>query len=200
MSRSPGVACAAPRRVRTTRPSRSTCRRILHAHQVPDHIRRHSARVARVARQIAEGLLAHGGAAVDVALVEAAALLHDIAKAPCLESRLDHAAEGGRMLRAIGLDAAAVIVERHVHLGPFDPDGPVTEAEIVNYADKRVRYEEVVSLEERFLDLIVRYGEGRAEFEERIRGNWRLLAGVEAKIFARLPFGPEAVARPRRRP
>ena len=47
----------------------------------------------------------------------------------CLESRLDHAVEGGRVLRELGLADVAVLVERHVHLGPFDPAGPVTEAE-----------------------------------------------------------------------
>jgi uncharacterized protein len=182
----------------TRRATPAHCRRLLEEHRVPEHIRRHSGEVARVARRIARGLRDHGGEPVDVALVEAAALLHDIAKAPCIDSHLDHALEGGRILRALGLPEAAAVVERHVHLGPFDPAGPVTEAELVNYADKRVRYEEVVSLEERFLDLIVRYGRGRAEIEERIRGNWTLLAAVERKIFGRLPFGPDAV-RPRRR-
>jgi len=154
--------------------------------------------VAHIARRLARGLSEHAAEPVDVALVEAAALLHDIAKAPCLGSRLDHALEGGRVLRAIGLADIGAIVERHVALGPFDPHGPVTEAEIVNYADKRVRFEEVVSLEERFLDLIERYGGRRSDLEGLIRGNWEVMEAVEAKIFSRLPFGPDEVTAPRR--
>ena len=182
-----------PLRIRGTSPSAATCRRLLASHAVPDHIRRHSGQVARVARGIAEALRQRGEP-VDVGLVEAAALLHDIAKAPCLESRLDHAAEGGRVLRELGLDAVAAIVERHVHLGDWDPRGPVTGAELVNYADKRVLYVQVVSLSERFRDLIVRYSRSRADIEERIRRNWAAMEAVEAKIFGRLPFGPDEVA------
>jgi putative nucleotidyltransferase with HDIG domain len=180
---------ARPLRIRGTSPSIATCRRLLAAHGVPEHIRRHSSQVAHVARQVGAALLERGER-IDVALVEAAALLHDIAKAPCLESRLDHAAEGGRVLRELGLAAVAGVVERHVHLGPWDPRGPVTEAEVVNYADKRVLYEDVVSLEVRFRDLIARYGKGHIEFEERIRRNWATLEAVEVKLFRALPIGP----------
>jgi len=179
-------------RLRGASPSVATCRRLLASHGVPPHIRRHSGLVARVARRVAAALRERGEP-VDVALVEAAALLHDIAKAPCLESRLDHAAEGGRVLRELGLPAVAELVERHVHLGEWDPLGPVTGAEIVNYADKRVLYVGIVSLEDRFSDLIIRYSRGRADIEERIRGNWATMRAVEAKIFARLPFDPSEV-------
>ncbi len=179
-----------PLRIRGTSPSITTCRRLLSVHGVPAHIRRHSGQVARVARTIAAALHRQGEA-MDVGLVEAAALLHDIAKAPCLESRLDHAAEGGRVLRELGLEAVAAIVERHVHLGDWNPRGPVTSAEVVNYADKRVLYVQVVSLPERFRDLIERYSRGRTDIEERIRRNWATMEAVEAKIFGRLPFGPD---------
>jgi putative nucleotidyltransferase with HDIG domain len=188
-----------PLRIRGTSPSPVTCRRLLAAHGVPTHIRRHSAQVALVARRIAEALHEQGEP-VDVGLIEAAALLHDIAKAPCLESHRDHAAEGGRVLRELGLDAVAEIVERHVHLGEWNPRGPVTGAEVVNYADKRVLYIRVVGLSERFRDLIVRYSRGRTDIEERIRRNWATMEAVEAKIFARLPFGPAGVGEQRKSP
>jgi len=187
-----------PLRIRGTSPSPATCRRLLEAHGVPTHIRRHSAQVARVARDIAEALRDHGET-VDIGLIESAALLHDIAKAPCLESRLDHAAEGGRVLRELGLEAIAAVVERHVQLGDWDPRGPVTGAELVNYADKRVLHDRLVSLPERFRDLIVRYSRGRTDIEERIRRNWATMEAVEAKIFGRLPIDPADVGA-RRKP
>lgn len=146
-----------------------------------------------MARRLAEGLRRHPEECLDEELVLAGALLHDIAKAACLESRGDHAREGGRVLRELGYPEIASIVERHVDLGPWSAEGPVTEAELLNYSDKRVRHEEVVSLAERFHDLLARYGKGHAEAELRIRRNWRVMEELEEKIFRRLPFGPEEV-------
>jgi hypothetical protein len=51
----------------------------------------------------------------------------------------------------------------------------------------------LVSLTERFRDLIVRYSGGRTDIEERIRRNWATMEAVEAKIFGRLPIGPADV-------
>lgn len=173
-------------------PDRVQCQRLLDAHQVPPHIRRHSEEVARVALLLGRELQA-AGETLDLELVEAGALLHDIAKAACLTTRGDHAGEGGRVLRGAGYPAVAELVERHVELGPWDPAGPITEAELLNYSDKRVRHEEVVGLEGRFRDLVARYGAAHPEAEARIRRNWATTEGVERKIFGRLPFGPEQV-------
>jgi len=148
--------------------------------------------VARVALFLGRELRA-AGEAIDMELVEAGALLHDLAKAACLATHGDHAKEGGRALRGKGYPTVAALVERHVELGPWDPEGPVTEAELLNYSDKRVRHEEVVSLEGRFRDLVARYGEAHPEAEARIRRNWACTQGVERKIFGRLSFPPDQV-------
>jgi len=66
--------------------------------------------------------------------------------------RIPHDILGGQVLRARGLpEALAHVVEAHGHLNPvtFNPDGPLTEAEIVCYADKRVTGTTIVSLESR---------------------------------------------------
>ncbi|MDW7710231.1 MAG: HD domain-containing protein [Deferrisomatales bacterium] len=170
-------------------PDRAECERLLDLHRVPAHIRRHSEQVSRVALRLARALASHGEH-LDLALLEAAALLHDIAKADCLASHRDHAVEGGAVLRREGYLAVAALVERHVELGPCDPRGPVTEAEVLNYSDKRVRHDEVVSLAERFEDLVVRYGGRYPQAEGRIRQNWEATRKVERKIFGGLPFGP----------
>ena len=59
-------------------------------------------------------------------------------------------------------------------------------------------YVRVVSLPERFRDLIVRYSKGRSDIEERIRRNWATMEAVEAKIFGRLPFGPADIGEARK--
>ncbi|MBI5443884.1 MAG: HD domain-containing protein [Deltaproteobacteria bacterium] len=170
-------------------PDPKACRLLLEDHRVPEHIRRHSAQVARIARRLAEALRLRGEP-LDPDLVEAAALTHDIAKADCLDSARDHAREGGTVLRELGYPELGELVERHVELGPWDPAGPVTEAELLNYSDKRVRHEEVVPLDERFEDLLERYGRGNPRAEARIRETWETTVAVEEKIFSRLPFGP----------
>ena len=74
----------------------------------------------------------------------------------------------------------------HAHEG-------VVEEEILNYSDKRVRHEDVVTLSERFQDLIVRYGRGNPFVEDAIRQNWRVTEAVEQKLFSRLPFTPDDI-------
>ena len=172
-------------------PDAARCWQLLEQHRVPPHIRRHSEQVERVAAVLGRAVVGAGVAALDPAVLRAAALLHDIAKMPCIESSRDHAAEGARVLAGLGLDEIAELVGRHVRLGPWDPAGPVTGDELLNYSDKRVQHEAIVSLTTRFEDLLIRYGRGNAVVEQRIREDWGLIARVEAKIFAKLPFGPE---------
>ena len=174
-----------------TVPAVEECRRILEEYDVPPHIRRHSEEVARLAVRLTRALRSEGHAHLDLALVEAAALLHDVAKARCLESLGDHAADGGRLLRERGFATVGDLVARHVELGAWDPDGVPCEAEILNYCDKRVQHERVVGLDERFGDLAERYGKGNPEAEKRIWRNWRATRDVEEKLFRGLPFGPE---------
>ena len=174
-------------------PDREECLHILEKHRVPPHIKVHSAVVAGIAKKLSEALRACGKSADFVDLAVAGALLNDIAKADSIEAGFDHAAEGGRILRLLGFPAVAEIVERHVDIGDWHRDGPVTVAEIVNYSDKRVKHESIVSLEERFSDLITRYSGKHRWIEAGIRKNWETLLAVEEKIFRPLPFGPNDI-------
>ncbi len=169
--------------------------RLLDEWGVPAHIRRHSRQVARVARVLGRWLREYGGQDLDPDLLEAAAVLHDVAKARCLGSLQDHAKEGADILRGAGYAEVADLVGQHVELRGSRPHGRVDEAEVLNYSDKRVRHEEVVSLAERFEDLIQRYGRNHAEAEARIRANWERTRRLEEKLFHRLPFTPEDLTR-----
>ncbi|NTU60637.1 MAG: HD domain-containing protein [Deltaproteobacteria bacterium] len=177
----------------TIPPTPEACWALLDAHRVPPHIGRHSALVALLARRLAEELSSRAGETLSAPRLEAAGLLHDIAKAGCIETHGDHAREGGQLLRSLGHPEIAGLVERHVDLGAWDPQGPVTEAELLNYADKRVRHEDVVSLRDRFDDLVERYGGASDKARGRIEQNRCVMEALEVKIFARLPFGPEAL-------
>ena len=177
-----------------TVPDLATCIRLMDEYKMLDNIRHHSLVVARVADALLCGLADESGPAppADERQVIAGALLHDIAKTPCLESGCDHAARGAEICRQHGYPDIARIVEEHVILGEHDPEryknGIFTAGEIVYYADKRVRHTEIVSLEERLQYIISHYGNNDPHRHALIRENFERCREMEASLFAFLPF------------
>lgn len=171
-------------------PSHRACLRLLDEHAVPAAVRAHSLVVARLSGVLADDLCRAGGEGPDRQVVVAAALLHDIAKA-VPGGPADHAEAGGEILRRLGMIKVAAVIERHIDLGRWDTAGPVTEAEVVFYCDKRVLHEEVVPLEHRFRDLFERYGTAHPGATAMISGAEETAFDLEDKIFGRLPYGPD---------
>lgn len=91
-------------------------------------------------------------------LIIAASLLHDITKTKSLKTMERHDVSGGELSREMGFHDVANIIEEHIILKDFKPDGSLEEKEIVFYADKRVLHKKVVSIRERMQDLAIRYG------------------------------------------
>jgi uncharacterized protein len=162
-------------------------RGLLQEFAVPPHIIEHSKKVAEVACFLA-GELSKVGYLLERSLVEAGALLHDIAKAASLETGEDHTSLGGAWLRERGLYRVADIIRYHVHLP--DEEMRISEATVVNYADKRVAETEIVSLKERSEGIMQRYGfDGSAR--EWIVSTFSRIKKLEQILFAPLPFGPD---------
>ncbi|MFZ2400030.1 MAG: hypothetical protein WAW31_15330, partial [Smithella sp.] len=80
-----------------------------------------------------------------------------------------------------GFARVGEIVKQHVILLDFNPQGKLEEREIVNYADKRVMHDRIVSLVQRVEDLIQRYGTTE-EIKNRIRLNESVVFAIEKKI------------------
>ncbi len=169
-------------------PDREECLELMQRYGMLDNIIAHSLEVARVALFLAIALN-QKGQRIDLGLVEAASLLHDIAKTECLRTKEDHARAGCRLLKEIGYDEIGEIVAQHVWLNGEGIPSSISEVELVNYADKRVRHDQIVSLEERFFDLKDRYGgDQRAiEYMERLE---KMISGIEDKIFLMLEIQP----------
>ncbi len=162
-------------------PDRETCLKLLSRYKVPDNIRIHCKRVAQVAFVLAKALN-RKGSGLNLALVESSALLHDITKWDSILNGRDHAVTGYRLLRELGYPEVADLVRQHVYLD--DPDGHrLTEAHVLSYADKRVMHTEVVSLRERFDDLLVRYG-NTPERRQRIKKGLIKAYDLESRIFS----------------
>jgi uncharacterized protein len=132
---------------------------------------------------------------IDPRLVEAAALLHDVTKMVSLASGEDHSRTGSRLLVSMGCEDVAEIVRQHIFLDEPPGDRPdVSEAQIVCYADKRVRHSYIVTLSDRFADLFERYGT-TPERRVRLEALYHEAEALEAHIFRMLDFSPSRLNR-----
>jgi len=174
-------------------PTHSQCLDLIEQVRMPEHIKKHSFVVARIAVYLGR-LLNHNTLRLNLELLEAGALLHDIAKAWTLSTGERHEDVGSRMLEDWGYAPLSSIVKEHVVLDVSALDGPITESLLVNYSDKRVKHDRVVSLKDRFCDLISRYArtkEHRAWLQEK--SNLYML--LESKIFEHLTITPDDLSR-----
>jgi len=171
-----------------TIPDRTTCFQLMEHYQMLPHIREHCAVVCTVALALANELNKNGEQ-LNLHEIEAAALLHDITKTNSIRSRENHAETGAHLLRSLGYERIAQIVNAHISVPVMDANGRVTEEEVVNYADKRVRHSTVVSLDQRFEDLMQRYGR-RRESQHYILLQKIKTRTLENKIFSRIHGSP----------
>jgi uncharacterized protein len=172
-------------------PTRSQCLVLMKQEKMPEHIQNHSFVVAQIALYLG-GLLNQNSLRLNLLLLEAGALLHDIAKERTLSTGERHEKVGAGMLEDWGYPLISPIVREHVVLDRTVLLGPITESLLVNYADKRVKHDQVVSLGERFSDLIGRYAkteEHRAWLQEK----FDLYVLLESKIFAHLAINPDSL-------
>lgn len=138
----------------------------------------HSLKVAEVASKLA-GLLRAQGHPLNEKLLIAAALLHDLAK-----GLPDHGAAAARLLRRLGFEPVAGLVEGHMDC-KVQEDRPVDEHDILRISDRIVEENRVVSLEQKFRMKLDRYA-GNARATEAIQRKFvnsiRLRAKVENRI------------------
>jgi uncharacterized protein len=170
-------------------PTREECLRLMGQYGMLDHIIHHSLEVARVALFLAVELNKRGQR-IDLDLVEAASLLHDLTKTECFKTKEDHARTGYQLLKGMGYGRVGEIVGEHIQLSKGQDSASISEEEVVNYADKRVLHDRIVSLSERFRDLKVRYGKDQKGIE-RMEQLERKTFEMERKIFSVLKIDPE---------
>ena len=179
-------------------PSIDTCLVLMDRYAMLDNIREHSFLVARVAETIVNSLqLPQDGGAEkpDLDLVLAGALLHDIAKTKCLDGSCQHAEEGMLICNEHDYPEVGSIVSQHVILNDFRRhdyrSGSFPAREIVYYSDKRVRHNEIVSLDQRLDYIIDKYSGGSDWIGNRIKENFTLCLELEHYLFSYLPFQPD---------
>jgi len=175
-------------------PSADQCYILLKKYKVPEHIIHHSETVCKVAVFISCELNKNGEE-LDITLINASALLHDITKFEDLKTHMDHAKTGKILLENLGFLRVGGIVGEHVNLQDKKGNQRLSEEEVINYSDKRVMHTEVVTLPERFEDLRERYGLIHKTLNEntikRINKLELKTYELEKKIFSKLDFRAE---------
>ena len=152
-----------------------------------EHIVAHSLQVCRVSLFLTDRL---GLPELNRELIRAAALLHDITKTRSFSTQEDHAETGERLIADLGYPEVAGIVGQHVRLNRYGSASAIpADAEIVNYADKRVLHDRIVPLSERMGYILEKYGSA-PERKRMLLILWEKTAELEARLFARLPFHP----------
>jgi putative nucleotidyltransferase with HDIG domain len=158
----------------------------------------HSAAVAEIAAFLAAAIHAQGEQ-IDISLVEAAALLHDLDKAFTADhplKSLGHGDAGAAWLRDQGYDKLAPAVGCHPVMRLADDDryadcvvrGSIEE-KVVAYADKRA-IQDLVSLEQRFERWRARYPESTTLVVARERA-----LQLEEEVCAAAGIAPAGVRR-----
>jgi len=144
-------------------PSREDCLKLLASNKTPFNIICHTKKVAKFAESICDSLIGKG-MPVNKDLVIAGALLHDIEK-----MKDDHANRGADLVTREGFPEVGDLIRFHGYF-EINKQGKLDdlsiEQKILFYADKRVRHDNIVSLEERYADLKKRYGHN---FDEEIK-------------------------------
>jgi HD superfamily phosphodiesterase len=125
-------------------PTEAECDVIMNViYPMPQAVRRHCMKVAEVAMVIGSRLQQRGQK-IDLEMIRAAAMLHDLAK-----GMPDHDKEADRMLQDMGFGKVGDLVAEHTDLRNADSQTTLEE-KIVYLADKFVDDDNVVSLDKRY--------------------------------------------------
>lgn len=141
-------------------PTRAEALQLLNDANCASHVLRHCRAVATVAVRIAQEI-AKQGHSVDIDLVQAGALLHDIGRG--VTHSIDHGVAGVIIAQSFGLAPSLIrIIERHIGSGitsteaqrlelPIKNYLPISvEEKIVTYADKLIEGAREMGYEEAF--------------------------------------------------
>lgn len=170
-------------------PPKNECIQLLQSVDMPDHIQDHSLMVCQVALVLTDGLI-DAGVEINRNLVCASALLHDITKPRSFKTGENHAQSGGVYLSDLGFPDVGNIVRQHVMLDHYFAADTPDEAEVVNYADKRVLHDRIVPLDDRMSYILKRYAKTK-KHRELLQTLWDHTRTLEKRLFSYLNFHPD---------
>ena len=156
-------------------PTTEECRALMENVFHPDEaIIRHGRAVALVATRLGSALNG-AGCSLDIPLLEAAALLHDLAK-----GEPDHARAGAQLLHENGFGVVAEAVSTHMDI-TVNEGIAISAAEVLYLADKMVQGERRLAPEERFRAKKARYA-GDPDILDIIAGRLKNALAIQSRI------------------
>jgi molybdenum cofactor cytidylyltransferase len=155
-------------------PSEEDCLKLLEDVKVNERVLLHSKEVARIALALAEHMNSMG-CRVNLGLVMAAGLLHDIAR-----ERPEHAKAGAEIVSGLGYGAVADIIAQHMDIDSRAAEAP-GEAAIVYLADKMVKENKAHPLEERLSESLARFADNK-EAAENIRDRFNKAILIKKRV------------------
>lgn len=190
-------------------PTREDCYHLMEKYKVPIGIKKHCQAVNTIAVFLAKKLKA-AGVDIDVDLVDASSLLHDLVRVVNFYAfeggkheemvvwqqlkdkygHMDHAVAAYEILKDI-YPKVAEVVARHGCEAVIRGDQKTWEDKVVTYADRRVVHTTIVSVEDRYEDAAHRH----ADFYEKsgldANAEKKRVLKIEKDIFSNLKFKPE---------
>jgi len=164
-------------------PTRGECLRLLEEKGVPPHIREHISQVTRIAMFLGRRIAKKER--INLPLLEAASLLHDLDKHLTFDRVREHGHVTADMLRELGYVELVPIIIRHRMQAINDPGLSTWEDKILYYADMRVKHDRIESLSERIRDIKERYGSRSREAMDAIGKAERPAYGLEKEILGK---------------
>ncbi|TGE34428.1 DVU_1551 family NTP transferase [Desulfosporosinus sp. Sb-LF] len=153
-------------------PSEEECYVIIKNANTPVRVFNHCKQVAHLSSAMGSYLI-RSGCQMNIELIRAAALLHDLAK-----GEPHHAQVGAKML--INYPEVAEIVAEHTDIC-LNPDQSLTEKEIVYLADKLVIEDQIISLQDRFAGPLEQHKNDQ-EVTKKIRRRFSNAERIQTRI------------------
>ncbi len=163
-------------------PSRKQCLGFLKETNLLENIVKHSLAVNRVAVFLAKRMKKNG-VKVDVKAVDCGSLVHDLDKHLTFENHL-HGYVGKKFLVDKGFSELGDFCITHNLSFVLKNDLPSIEHRIVFYADKRVKADRIVSLDERFDYIREKYGARSPEALKKILSCKKPLLKIEKELLS----------------
>ena len=160
-------------------PDRDECLKMLKEYNTPDHVVRHCKAVTDAAVKIASALAAKGFD-FDIQLIEAAGLIHDIARVEDM-----HWLAGADFAHRNGYSQEAKIIRKHM-THSLDPDpAKLKELDMVCLGDRLILEDRYVGIDVR-MDYVIKKAGGDKKIEKLINEkralNKALVANIEKII------------------
>lgn len=158
-------------------PSAANCQKILHLFGADKRIAEHGRAVAEIAMELAD-ILSESGHVLNRSMLEAAALLHDVAR-----SEKNHAQHGSEWLRDLGYPSIAEVVAVHMDV-PEEAIIQMDERAILYLADKLVSGKKRVDINQKFEQALNRYkhdADAIASVRKRMEKALRILNNIKRK-------------------